>query len=368
MMLDFFQIKYTSSFPAKSVGYILLRDWRTYIYKTTDGGSTWTLAHHFNPDSIGFEITINDIAFRSEEIGYGVGRFWSQDSAGACMMETSDGGRHWDFLWTLLDKGEIYYELSALHLVDKTIWAVGPRGFLVKISPPDSFRIIEPKTDLPLNDVFFSDAQHGWIAGGYWSNEDARPILLKTTDGGNTWNIDKNVPYLVNEIFFRDNRQGWVVGSDSTGQGIILATGDGGESWSIQADHLPGSLHGVHFIGDTGWAVGSEGIVLKTDNGGSSWIDGHSEIVYPRAFQLHQNYPNPFNSNTVISWQLAVGDQVDLTVYNVLGEKVATLVSKRLQPGNHRYLFDGSTLASGIYYYELTAGEFKAVRKMILLR
>ncbi len=359
---------YASSFPAYSVGYILLRDWRTYIYKTTDGGSIWTLAYYFNPDSTGFEITINDIAFSSEEVGYGVGRFWSQDSAGACIVETSDGGRHWEFLWTLRDEGEIYYELSALHLVNKTIWAVGLKGLIVTISVPDSFRIIQPKTDLPLNDVYFSDAQHGWIAGGYWSDQDARPILLKTSDGGFTWKVDAELPYLVKEIFFRDSRQGWVVGSDSTGQGMVLATDNGGEFWSVQAEHLPGSLNGFHFIGDYGWAVGEQGLVLKTDNGGASWIDVRKPAANPQTFQLYQNYPNPFNRSTVISWQSAVGSEVALTVYNLLGEKMAKLVLGYMPAGYHRYRFENTILASGIYYYELAAGEFKAVRKMILLR
>lgn len=88
----------------------------------------------------------------------------------------------------------------------------------------------------------------------------------------------------------------------------------------------------------------------------------------PGNFVLMQNYPNPFNPTTVISWQLAVSSHVDLSVYNLLGEKVATLVSERMNAGYHTYQFDGKNLASGVYYYQLVAGDFREVKKMILLR
>jgi hypothetical protein len=88
----------------------------------------------------------------------------------------------------------------------------------------------------------------------------------------------------------------------------------------------------------------------------------------PATAVLHQNYPNPFNPETVISWQLAVGSMVELSVYNVLGEKVATLVSKRMNPGHHTYTFNGSNLASGLYYYQLMAGEYRDFKQMILIK
>ena len=91
-------------------------------------------------------------------------------------------------------------------------------------------------------------------------------------------------------------------------------------------------------------------------------------IIRLERYQLFQNYPNPFNPSTIISWQLAVGSMVELSVYNVLGEKVAILVSERMNPGDHIYQFDGKNLASGVYYYQLVAGEYREVKKMILLR
>jgi N-acetylneuraminic acid mutarotase len=88
----------------------------------------------------------------------------------------------------------------------------------------------------------------------------------------------------------------------------------------------------------------------------------------PISYTLHQNYPNPFNPSTTIKFQIPSSKFTTLLVYNILGKEVATLVSKRLNPGNHTYTFDGNNLASGVYYYQLVAGDFREVKKMILLR
>lgn len=85
-------------------------------------------------------------------------------------------------------------------------------------------------------------------------------------------------------------------------------------------------------------------------------------------FSLMQNYPNPFNPSTIISWQLAVGSHVSLKVYDVLGNEVATLVNEQKVPGKYQVEFDGSKLASSIYFYKLQTSNFSAIKKMILLR
>jgi len=88
----------------------------------------------------------------------------------------------------------------------------------------------------------------------------------------------------------------------------------------------------------------------------------------PTGFSLSQNYPNPFNPTTVISWQLAVGSQVSLKVYDVLGKEVATIVNEEKPAGRYHVAFDGSKLASGVYLYKLQTSDFSAIKKMILLR
>ena len=88
----------------------------------------------------------------------------------------------------------------------------------------------------------------------------------------------------------------------------------------------------------------------------------------PDIFQLDQNYPNPFNPSTTIAFTLPKAEYVDLKIFDSLGKEVARIVTDKLDPGNHVYHFDRHDLASGVYYYQLVAGEFRGVKKMILLR
>jgi len=92
------------------------------------------------------------------------------------------------------------------------------------------------------------------------------------------------------------------------------------------------------------------------------------EELLVHTFELNQNYPNPFNPSTTIEFTLPQSEFTTLKVFNTLGQAVATLVSKNLNQGNHTYSFDGNNLASGIYYYQLVAGEYREIKKMILLR
>jgi len=88
----------------------------------------------------------------------------------------------------------------------------------------------------------------------------------------------------------------------------------------------------------------------------------------PQAFALSQNYPNPFNAKTSIEFALPEAAKVDLSVYNMLGQKVATLVSAELSAGNHSAIWDASDVTSGVYFYKITAGDKTEVHEMTLLK
>ncbi|MCK9212330.1 MAG: T9SS type A sorting domain-containing protein [Ignavibacteriaceae bacterium] len=98
------------------------------------------------------------------------------------------------------------------------------------------------------------------------------------------------------------------------------------------------------------------------------------EIPLPASYNLEQNYPNPFNPETKISWQLAAGSFVTLKVYDVLGNEVATLVNEEQPAGSYQVNFNtqlttnNKQLSSGIYFYQLRAGNFVQTKKMVLLR
>jgi hypothetical protein len=95
-------------------------------------------------------------------------------------------------------------------------------------------------------------------------------------------------------------------------------------------------------------------------------IDG--EETLPIEYALLQNYPNPFNPNTTISWQSPVGSHQTIKVFDVLGNEVATLVDEYKLAGRYEVEFNAEKLASGIYFYKLQAGDYTAVKKMILIK
>jgi hypothetical protein len=88
----------------------------------------------------------------------------------------------------------------------------------------------------------------------------------------------------------------------------------------------------------------------------------------PSGFALNQNYPNPFNPATAIEFHLPVRSRVEITVYNVLGQRVATLLDRELPPGSHSVTWDADGYASGVYFYRLATDGRVQTRKMILLK
>ncbi len=91
--------------------------------------------------------------------------------------------------------------------------------------------------------------------------------------------------------------------------------------------------------------------------------------IFPKTSQLYQNYPNPFNPITAIGYQLSAVSFVDLSIYNLLGQRVATLVSKNQPVGNYSVQWDASGFASGVYIYILqTNTGFKQSMKLLLLK
>lgn len=90
--------------------------------------------------------------------------------------------------------------------------------------------------------------------------------------------------------------------------------------------------------------------------------------LVPAVFSLGQNYPNPFNPSTVIGYQLAVNSFVTVKVYDLLGREVTRLVNGEESAGNHSIRWDAANFTSGVYFYELNAGSYHSVRKMLLMK
>jgi hypothetical protein len=90
--------------------------------------------------------------------------------------------------------------------------------------------------------------------------------------------------------------------------------------------------------------------------------------ILPAAFSLEQNYPNPFNPSTTINFSLPQAETVTLKIYNILGSEVAVLLNQNIEAGSYNVEFDARDLSSGIYFYELKAGNFNQIKKMNLIK
>lgn len=107
--------------------------------------------------------------------------------------------------------------------------------------------------------------------------------------------------------------------------------------------------------------------VLSIGSGSVTGVDDIENGV-PEEFELSQNYPNPFNPSTVINFAVPEAGYYKLNVYNILGQKVATLINKQLQAGHHSSVFNASGLATGIYIYTLEGSKINIVKKMQLIK
>jgi hypothetical protein len=197
-------------------------------------------------------------------------------------------------------------------------------------------------------------------------------IIVKTETGGQTINFH-NWDYQVSptslellNVFFLDENYGWAVGT----YGIAIHTTNGGINWNIILDGWTNNmLRSVQFTSSTnGYILGNNKTLFKY----GLLTDVEDQPTQPTEFKLEQNYPNPFNPSTIIQYAIGSRQFVQLKVYDVLGNEIATLVNEEKAPGTYELEFKSTVgsrqLASGVFYYQLKAGDFVQSKKMLLIK
>jgi hypothetical protein len=115
-------------------------------------------------------------------------------------------------------------------------------------------------------------------------------------------------------------------------------------------------------------------VFMKTgkSSGGSwavhNWLERPAELYLPLQASILGNYPNPFNSSTTITYQLPSSGEASLEVYNLMGEKVATLLAGMQQAGTGTVTWDASQVSSGVYFYKLTSGNYTETKRMLFVK
>ncbi len=224
--------------------------------------------------------------------------------------------------------------------------------------------------------VDFTDLNIGYVSARVW---DGTGAIAKTTDGGNNWNstIFSDPLWSIDFPISGTSQIGYSVGD----AGTILKTYDAGINWQQQNSGTSLKLNKVFLKDfDFGFAVGENGIILRTTTGGDPVTIVENENQSPNTFQLFQNYPNPFNPTTKIKFTLAYviasgtkqSQFVTLKIYDTLGNEIAILVNNELPAGEYEVEFNTSSIkllpSSGIYFYQLRAGEFIQTKKMLMIK
>ena len=246
------------------------------VYKTIDGGQTWT-SPQYPGGTTDFELLttsyIHDIHFFDQSNGLMVGSgFYNGFNI---IARTTDGGSTWRLVYNQPVTGEIITRtpLTSVAFKDGNVgYAVGGDGIILRTSNSgESWTPITSPTPNNLRKVLFLDAQTGFIAGD--------DVLFKTTDGGTTW-LPISMALEISDLHFFTASSGIA----TTAEGRILNTTDGGLNWVEHSIDFEAKLGKIVFSNQTGYVVGSEGLfnrfILKTTNGGLVWEHQFPNATY----------------------------------------------------------------------------------------
>ncbi len=202
------------------------------------------------------------------------------------------------------------------------------------------------------------------VSGNYvFAGIDLLNGVYLSTDNGTTWAQTALNNQVVRSLAVNGNNV--FVG---TYPGSFYVSNNNGASWTQRNEGLGNAtVYALTILNNYIFAGTEANSVYRRPLTELIGIKPISEQV-PSHYALEQNYPNPFNPKTVISFQLPVSSNVKLIVYDVLGREAATLVNEPLKPGTYEVDFDGTNYPSGVYFYALTAGEFRQTRKMVLVK
>jgi len=293
--------------------------------------------------------------------------------------------------------GEVLASVSGLQA-----WSREQTGVILFDTHEYMFKIRTPPLWLPLSpgtfwiELFNNSTESSnfyWETGNLDVANGVAGSAWYTTTPGTDWNLnyisemsirvrDNWIP--VELISFQATANGsdinlsWITATETNNQGFEVQSSAGSEFETIAfiEGHGTTTETQVYNYSDKNVYAGSYSYRLKQVD-----FDGTFEyskvvevdVLAPAKFALDQNYPNPFNPSTKIIYSIAVDSKVKLTVYNLLGETIATLVNATVAAGNQEVTYNGSNLNSGIYFYKLEAvgvdgSNFSQVRKMMLTK
>jgi hypothetical protein len=334
------------------------------VYRTVDHGATWTAVSEGLPryaDDTTQHVPIECLALSGQRL------FVGTEGKGV-FLSTNDGMN-----WTAANKGlprnvydtAVYVHINCFVVSGENLFAGTEGGVFVSTNNGSSWTA----SNTGLTDT---DVQSLAVSGSK---------LFAGTDRGVFISSNSGVGWTAVDIGLTDpNVSAFGVSGTSLfaityWDGLLLSTNEG-TSWQAVNSGCYQWLTSIGmnntyvFVG-TGWtdmgALGGAGVWRRSYAEMLTTVHSSSGQL-PLAFKLAQNYPNPFNPSTTITYELPRASHVSLSVYNMLGMEVATLVNAEKPAGIHTVQFDGSGLASGVYFYQVRAGQFVQTRNLVLVK
>lgn len=358
------------------------------ILKSTDGGKLWLLDLNF----IGTYPDFYSISLVGTSGGWITGRF-------GVTLHTSNAGTTWE--QKQFNPGG-YYLSHSTFLNDTVGWACGGSNSLFRTKYGGGYWTQEFITNGPesFGYMYTKDCISGYLVG-------ANGAAIKTTNGGFHWTrLNTNTKAKLENITFVNDSVGWTVGSEGTilktvnsgkdwmpyafpskyhfnwismvdqftgwivgSQGIILSTTNSGETWDSVTSVTKATLRCMYFKDKNhGWIVGDSGIVLVYNSSSTMSVSSKSDDLLPLQMQLTQNYPNPFNPTTTIQFTIPQDGEVEISLLDILGRVVQTIVKQYYPLGMYSVVFDATHLSSGSYFYRLKTKEQSITKKMTLIK
>ncbi|MCD6205150.1 MAG: VCBS repeat-containing protein [Candidatus Marinimicrobia bacterium] len=348
------------------------------IFRTTDGGVTFTEAYSYNISMLA-PGWFDGIRVLNDSVAVAFGD--TETPGDMHFVRTTDKGATWTEIEGIdyLGASYGYYTFgNGACNVGESIWCAGltsayDSGYVFRSYDAgvtwESFKM-DTIVQKYARSIAFMDNDNGMISDRYGA-------VLKSNDGGETWvkvnNPDTSSSSWVNGVVWIPGTN-IIVGLDDIG---AYYTTDLGETWThIEAPTVDMTgdyyLSGVFKSNDFGYIFTDAGKVLRFEGQVVSGIKP-SDVKMADRYKLNQNYPNPFNPTTSISFEIPKADHVKLVIYDILGREVISLVDNNLQPGRYAFVWNGKdknglNVSTGIYLYQLKADGIVKTRKMTFMK
>jgi hypothetical protein len=377
--------KSVAAFGANS-GYIFAGLKNVGVYRSADNGLNWTNAGMTN-STVHALATINNIILAGPqditEVGMGIYRSTNNGDSWTSTNMTNQN------VWDIVISGSNIFAGSTYSgvylstnngaswtqtaLNNKHVFSLAILGSNIFAGTIDSGIYISSNNGTSWTETSFN---HGlWvyslatIGNNIYAGTDSNGVYLSTNNGTTWTQTALNNQSILSIITMGNNI---FAGTDIN---CVYLSTNNGASWTLKNQ-------GLSSVTKLRRLFISNNYIFAGTKDSSVFRRSYSEIIgittisteIPSAFSLGQNYPNPFNPTTKIRFAItkaSVGQTflfVTLSVFDIMGREVATLVNEQLAPGTYETTFDGSALSSGTYFYKLTSGDFSQTKRLTLLK